>query len=160
MARHSGHAGKQKRAGCLYGRPARRLYPSRSQSCQFAALSVHSSANSQPGQFMPRPAGVTRPASANHTSVLSVRRSGTGFATYPVSCGTATAVRFLHLFKFGLVVSGGQSSGRQQAIVRFPAVFVCFRLQNGLIVATAEQFRPKWIIFTLVQTIKPTAGRG
>ena len=37
--------------------------------------------------------------------------SGTRFATDSVNCGTATAVRFLHLFKFGLVVLGGQTSG-------------------------------------------------
>ena len=36
---------------------------------------------------------------------------GTGFAITSINCGTATAVRFLHLFKFGLVVLGGQPPG-------------------------------------------------
>ena len=36
---------------------------------------------------------------------------GTGFVFCPVNCGSATAVRFLHLFKFGLVVLGGQPPG-------------------------------------------------
>ena len=66
------------------------------------------------GAFRPRCALLRRTA----------RDFGTRFVLISVNCGTATAVRFLHLFKFGLVVSGGQSSGRQQAIVRFPAVFL------------------------------------
>ena len=36
---------------------------------------------------------------------------GTGFVICYVNCGSATAVRFLHLFKFGLVVLGGQPPG-------------------------------------------------
>ena len=46
-----------------------------------------------------------------------------------LSCEGSDSVEDLK--SMGLVVSGGQSSGRQQAIVRFPAVFVCFRLQNA-----------------------------
>ena len=39
------------------------------------------------------------------------RDFGTRFVLISVNCGTATAVRFLHLFKFGLVVLGGRPPG-------------------------------------------------
>ena len=39
------------------------------------------------------------------------RNFGTRFVLISVNCGTATAVRFLHLFKFGLVVLGGRPPG-------------------------------------------------
>ena len=51
--------------------------------------------------FRPRPAVFGRPPSI----------FGTHFAITSINCGTATAVRFLHLFKFGLVVLGGQPPG-------------------------------------------------
>ena len=48
--------------------------------------------------FRPRPTVFGRPPSI----------FGTHFAITSINCGTATAVRFLHLFKFGLVVLGGR----------------------------------------------------
>ena len=49
---------------------------------------------------------------------------GTRFATWNVNCGTSSsaAARFLHLFKFGLVVYGTSVFRGQAAIVRFPPV--------------------------------------
>ena len=49
---------------------------------------------------------------------------GTRFATWKVNCGTSSsaAARFLHLFKFGLVVYGTSVFRGQAAIVRFPPV--------------------------------------
>ena len=55
---------------------------------------------------------------------------GTRFATWKVNCGTSSsaAARFLHLFKFGLVVYGTSVFRGQAAIVRFPPVsFFCRR---------------------------------
>ena len=51
--------------------------------------------------FRPRPTVFGRPPSI----------FGTHFAITSINCGTATAVRFLHLFKFGLVVLGGRPPG-------------------------------------------------
>ena len=50
---------------------------------------------------------------------------GMGFALCSFSCGTATAVRFLHLFKFGLVVlERCNASRRRAAVVKTPARFL------------------------------------
>ena len=50
---------------------------------------------------------------------------GTDNVVILCNCGTVTAVRFLHLFKFGLVVFWRAILRRRKAIVRFLSVFLC-----------------------------------
>ena len=57
------------------------------------------------------------------------RDFGTRFVLISVNCGTATAVRFLHLFKFGLVVLGGQPPGAA-GNREIPCCF-CVRMRGG-----------------------------
>ena len=71
------------------------------------------------GAFRPRCALFRRTA----------RDFGTRFVLISVNCGTATAVRFLHLFKFGLVVLGGQPPGAA-GNREIPCCF-CVRMRGG-----------------------------
>ena len=74
---------------------------SRREANESGGIFVRQASKSLKKPFRPRPAVFGQP----HSDF------GTGFAITSISCGTATAVRFLHLFKFGLVVLGGQPPG-------------------------------------------------
>ena len=68
---------------------------------------------------------------------------GMGFALCSFSCGTATAVRFLHLFKFGLVVlERCNASRRRAAVEKTPARFFVDVATSLKLLSTCSRSKP------------------